>query len=167
MDRRKKLILTFVIVIPGLIVLLYLSGLLGQLLLNYNLWMKSGGLSGDGAMISPSWHFMKCIRQAFSPDGVRAMLIILTVAGAIFLYIKLHDKFDGKEYDPRGFAKSKTGAYGTASFMTEKEMKDVLEITSAQKAEGIILGEYNGNVICLPKDTRLNRHIAVLVPQGQ
>ncbi len=166
MDRRKKLIVTFVIVIPGLFALLYLSGLLGQLLLNYNLWMKSGGVSGETTMPPADWNFMKCIQQAFSPDGVRAMLLILMMGGGIFLYIKLHDKFDGKEYDPRGFRKSKTGAYGTASFMTEKEMKEVLEISSAQKAEGIILGEYNGNVICLPKDTRLNRHIAVFGASG-
>ena len=33
-------------------------------------------------------------------------------------------------------------------------MKDVLEIASPSKAEGIILGEHKGNVICLPKDTK-------------
>lgn len=29
------------------------------------------------------------------------------------------------------------------------------------KADGVILGEFKGNAICMPKDTRLNRHIAI------
>ena len=97
---------------------------------------------------------------------MKALLVILAVGGAVFAYIKLHDKFDSKEYDPRGFAKSKSGAYGTASWMTEKEMKDVLEIAPPGKAEGVILGEYKGNAVCMPKDTRLNRHIAIFGASG-
>ena len=42
--------------------------------------------------------------------------------------------------------------------MDEKEMKDVLEITTPSKAEGVILGEYKGNTVCMPKDTKHNRH---------
>lgn len=47
--------------------------------------------------------------------------MILLIAGAIFAYVKLHDKFDGKQHDPRGFARSKSGIYGTASWMDEKK----------------------------------------------
>ena len=166
MDRKRKLILIVVIVIPGLITLLYLSGLLGQLLGNYSVWIESGGINGSNSMPALNWSIIKCLRQSFTPDGFKAMLIILATVGGIFAYIKLHDKFDNKEYDPRGFVKSNTGAYGTASWMTEKEMKDVLEIASASKAEGVILGEYKGNVIYLPKDTRLNRHIAIFGASG-
>ncbi len=166
MDRKKRALGIAIIVILGLAALMYLSGLLGQLLANYSLWLESGGISGDTPMLALSWSLIRCFRQSFTSDGLKAMLIILAVGGGIFAYIKLHDKFDGKEYDPRGFAKSKTGAYGTASWMTENEMKDVLEIATPGKAEGIILGEYNGNVVCLPKNTKLNRHIAIFGASG-
>lgn len=166
MDSKKRSIGIAIIVILGLAALMYLSGLLGQLLANYSIWLESGGISGESSMPPVNWSLMKCLQQSFTPDGFKAMLIILAAGGGIFAYIKLHDKFDGKEYDPRGFVKSKTGAYGTASWMTEKEMKDVLEIASPSKAEGIILGEHKGNVICLPKDTKLNRHIAIFGASG-
>ena len=166
MDSKKRSIGIAIIVILGLAALMYLSGLLGQLLANYSIWLESGGISGESSMPPVNWSLIKCFQQSFTPDGFKAMLIILAAGGGIFAYIKLHDKFDGKEYDPRGFVKSKTGAYGTASWMTEKEMKDVLEIASPSKAEGIILGEYKGNVICLPKDTKLNRHIAIFGASG-
>ena len=166
MDRKKRAMGIAIIVILGLAALMYLSGLLGQLLANYSIWLESGGISGESSMPPVNWSLIKCLQQSFTPDGFKAMLIILAAGGGIFAYIKLHDKFDGKEYDPRGFVKSKTGAYGTASWMTEKEMKDVLEIASPSKAEGIILGEYKGNVICLPKDTKLNRHIAIFGASG-
>lgn len=166
MDSKKKSLGIAIIVILGLAALMYLSGLLGQLLANYSIWLESGGISGESSMSPVNWSLIKCLQQSFTPDGFKAMLIILAAGGGIFAYIKLHDKFDGKEYDPRGFVKSKTGAYGTASWMTEKEMKDVLEIASPSKAEGIILGEYKGNVICLPKDTKLNRHIAIFGASG-
>ena len=166
MDSKKRTMGIAIIVILGLAALMYLSGLLGQLLANYSIWLESGGISGESSMPPVNWSLIKCLQQSFTPDGFKAMLIILAAGGGIFAYINLHDKFDGKEYDPRGFVKSKTGAYGTASWMTEKEMKDVLEIASPSKAEGIILGEHKGNVICLPKDTKLNRHIAIFGASG-
>lgn len=166
MNHKQKALIATIIVISGLSALMYLSGLLGQLLDNYNIWLEAGGVSGEGTMSSVNWNLIKCLQQSFTPTGFKAMLIILAIGGGIFAYIKFHDKFDSKEYDPRGFTKSKTGAYGTASWMTEKEMKNVLEISSPAKAEGIILGEYKGNVICLPKDTKLNRHIAIFGASG-
>lgn len=44
--------------------------------------------------------------------------------------------------------------------------KEILEIKPPLQADGIILGEKNGSVVCLPKDTRLNRHIAVFGASG-
>ena len=40
-------------------------------------------------------------------------------------------------------------------------MREILEINPIDKAEGTILGEYRGKAVCMPKDTRLNRHIAI------
>ena len=45
--------------------------------------------------------------------------------------------------------------------MSEKEMHEVLEVMYVDQAQGTVLGEYKGKVVCMPKDTRLNRHICV------
>ena len=50
--------------------------------------------------------------------------------------------------------------------MDEKEMKEILEISPVPAAKGTILGEYNGKAVCMPEDTRLNRHIAVFGASG-
>ena len=107
MDSKKRAMGIAIIVILGLAALMYLSGLLGQLLANYSIWLESGGISGESSMPPVNWSLIKCLQQSFTPDGFKAMLIILAAGGGIFAYIKLHDKIDGKEYDPRGFVKSK------------------------------------------------------------
>ena len=71
---------------------------------------------------------MTIMTTTFIPCGAKVPFIGM-IAGAIFAYVKLHDKFDGKQHDPRGFARSKSGIYGTASWMDEKEMKEVLNFT--------------------------------------
>ena len=165
MRFRGRVISISLIIILGLVALMYLSGIFGQLLENYSIWSESDGISGE-PMPAVNWGLIKCLQQSFTPKGFRAMLIILALGGSIFAYIKLHDKFDGKDYDPRGFTKSKSGVYGTASWMAEKEMKEVLEVVPISKADGVILGEYKGNAVCMPKDTRLNRHIAIFGSSG-
>ena len=50
--------------------------------------------------------------------------------------------------------------------MTEKELKSVLELSTPEKAEGMILGEQKGKLVCLPTDTRLNRHVAIFGASG-
>lgn len=47
-----------------------------------------------------------------------------------------------------------------------KEMRQVLEAKPIPQAEGIILGEKDGKAICLPVDTRLNRHITICGSSG-
>jgi len=143
-----------------------MGGMLGQLMLNYVLWMEADGFGGQSMMQPVSWNPADCFPMAFTADGLKGIFGILLVGGAVFAYVKFHDKFDGKEQDPRGFTKSKTGIYGTANWMDEKEMRQVLEISPVDKAEGTILGEYKWKAVCMPKDTRLNRHIAIFGASG-
>ena len=58
----------------------------------------------------------------------------------------------GKDLDDRNFTRSKSGVYGTSGWMTRKEMKSVLEVSSPANARGIILGHKNGSLICLPEN---------------
>ena len=57
-------------------------------------------------------------------------------------------------------------ASGFASRFKGNRRQEILEIKPPSQADGIILGEKNGSVVCLPKDTRLNRHIAVFGASG-
>ncbi len=165
MDKRKKagIILSVILGTGGL---LYLGGILGQLIANYQDWLGGNGISGEEMMKPPDWNLLVCIRHAFTINGLKGISAAIVIGAAVILYVKFHDKFDGNEYDPRGFKKSRTGTYGTAAWMSEKELKEIMEVTTPAKAEGVILGEYEGKTVCMPKDTRLNRHIAIFGASG-
>ena len=88
MDDKRRVTGIVLIVIPGLFALLYLSGLLGQLMENYSIWLESGGMSGESSMPQIGWGVIKCLRQSFTPYGLKALLVILAVGGAVFAYYK-------------------------------------------------------------------------------
>ena len=166
MNEKTRRAAIVVAAILGCAALLYLGGLLGQLFTNYNTWLTAGGMMGKVQMQSPDWNPLSCFASAFTGNGLKALLLIVGVGAVIFIYIKVHDKFSGTSYDERGFTKNKHGTYGTADWMSEKEMKSVLEVSTPEKATGMILGERKGQLICLPEDTRLNRHTAVFGASG-
>lgn len=128
--------------------------------------MNSGGLTGQTTIGVVDWNPIVCLGSAFSIPGLKSIGILLLTGVGITAYVRFHDKFSSKDYDERGFTRSKYGTYGTASWMKDKELKEILEIKPPSQADGIILGEKNGSVVCLPKDTRLNRHIAVFGASG-
>lgn len=166
MTDKKRRIAIIVATILGVAALLYLGGLSSQLLSNYDAWLNDNGLSGQATMQPVNWSPLICLPLAFTGNGIKGMLLLIGICGAIFLYVKLHDKFDSKQRDPRGFTTSKSGLYGSASWMTDQEMKEMLEVSPIEKAEGTILGEYKGKAVCMPVDTRLNRHIAIFGASG-
>ena len=163
---KKKFILAIGCIILALFMLLFVSGLIAQVANNYSEWMSADGLTGNVTMKPPNWNPFVCIGQAFTLRGVFCLLAIVTIGGVIFLIYKLYDRFDGKKKDPRGFTTSDSGVYGTATFMTDKEMQKMLELTTPEKAEGVILGEYEGKTVCMPRDTKLNKHIAICGASG-
>lgn len=166
MDDKKRKGAIVVASILGLVAALYLAGLLAQVLNNYSIWMDGGGLTGQTQMPPVEFSPTVCFPQAFTWNGLKGLLGMIVVGAIIFAYVKLNDRFGSKDYDERGFKVVKSGTYGTATWMDEKEMRDVLEITTPSKAEGVILGEYKGNTVCMPKDTKLNRHIAIFGASG-
>lgn len=165
MNKRKVIIVTLISVL-GLLTFLYAVGLIAQMMSNYRNWLNAGGMSGGVMIEALDPRITKCIRQVFTFTGLRCIFGFGAVGGLGFLYYKLHDKFDSKDRDPRGFRTSKSGVYGTASWMSEQEMRNMLEITNVVDAEGTILGEYGGKTVCMPNDTRLNKHIAVFGASG-
>ena len=163
---KKRIAGIILAVILGSAALLYLGGVISQLLTNYHEWLEQGGMMGQVQVEPVDFRPSLCYPRAFTVDGFKGMAVIVLGFGGLFTYVRLRDRFESKEYDPRGFKLSKYGLYGTASWMTEKEMREVLEITTPEQAEGTILGEYDGKAVCMPKDTRLNRHIAVFGASG-
>ena len=166
MNEKYRKVAIIVAIILGAGGVLYVGGLFSQLMTNYQVWMDSGGMWGNALMAAPSWNLFVCFLKAFTWNGLKGMALLLAAIGGIYLYVRFHDKFTGTNYDDRGFVVSKTGTYGTASWMTEKELKAVLELSTADKATGMILGERKGHLVCLPEDTRLNRHCAIFGASG-
>ena len=166
MKKALKRISIMVVGLIGTVGLLYLTGLVTQFMTNYQLWMNDDGFSGKAVMKPPDRNFFSCISNAFTISGLKCMGFIILIGSSIYLYIRFHERFDGRSYDERGFKTSNTGTYGTAGWMSEKEMREELEVNSIEKAKGIILGEYGGKAVCMPEDTRLNRHIAIFGASG-
>jgi type IV secretion system protein VirD4 len=152
--------------ILGFILVLYLGGLLGQMSDDYQDWLSQGGLDGGALIRAPDANPLVCLQYSFSTSGIKAMGLISLIAVVVFVFIKLHNIFDKGEYDERNFKRAREGTYGTAAWMSDKEMKKVLEVATPSEAMGTILGEKNGKVVCLPHDTRLNRHIFVCGATG-
>ena len=166
MKDKKRTIGIIMAVVLGLFAMLYLGGMMSQVLSNYSVWMNTGGLTGQAMMKPVNMNPLVCIPLAFTANGLKSIVGMALIGGAIFIIYKLYNRFDGKDHDPRGFTKSDSGIYGTASWMDEKEMHEVLEVSSIGQVEGTILGEYKGKAVCMPKDTRLNRHIAIFGASG-
>nr|WP_322201214.1 type IV secretory system conjugative DNA transfer family protein [Acutalibacter sp. M00204] len=161
--RRVAVIISIVLAVTAL---LYLGEVLGQLFTNYEVWLARDGIAGQVQMEPVDWNPVVCFPAAFSLNGLKGMGLILALTGGLAIFFKLQGRFAGKDFDPRGFKTSSTGAYGTAGWMSEKEMQSVLEINSINKAKGTILGEHRGRAVCMPEDTRLNRHVAVFGASG-
>ena len=154
-------------ILLGAAALFYLGGLVSQAYLGYQQWQADGGLAGDAIMAPVLFSPLECWRSALTANGLICTLFLAVLAGGLYLFLRLQDRFRSKDYDPRNFTRSKRGTYGTSGWMVEKEMRSVLEVASVAKARGIILGKTEqGSVICLPEDTRLNKHIAVFGASG-
>lgn len=163
-DKRKAAIA--VAILLGALAALFVGGVCGQFNANYHQWVEAGGMSGDASMEPINFSPLFSIPYAFTGDGIKGVLFVLVMAGVIFIYVKIHNRFSSNDTDDRNFTRSKTGTYGTAGWMSDKEMKEVLEVTAPSKARGIILGQKGNSVVCLPDDTRLNKHIAVFGASG-
>ena len=159
-NRNRKLGILIASVL-GLCLLLYLGGLVGQLMENYEGWLNNDDyISFDTIRLLP-W---ECIRTTFSFSGLKGMGIVVVFALLAFLYIKFSKK--GGYVDDRNFQKSKLDTYGTASWMRDEVIQKYLEVSDVKKADGIILGMMNGKAVCLPKNTMLNKHIMAFGSSG-
>ena len=102
-DKSRKIGIAIAAIL-GVTVLLYLGGLLGQLLNNYQAWTNAGGMLGGIPIQSPKLNPMICFRSAFTIQGLKGMVILVAAIAAIILYFKFGNTESNKGMDPRGFS---------------------------------------------------------------
>ena len=153
-----------------LFALLYGGGYIAQFIRNYTEWQNSGAVMGDGTSPQmPTFAIGECFRAMFTmPYGIIGIAICVLVLGLLVFMVMRMGFGDKGEYDrDRNLIYSNKGTYGTAGFMPEKEITEVLDVVSdVRKHTGTILGKLNGKAICVPKETRLNANIAVYGASG-
>ena len=165
----KKTILKLLVILPSaLLALLYGGGYVAQFLYNYDVWQAAGGTFGTAPEF-PDSGFFACIgsvfRWPYGLYGVGGCVGALTVL--IFMVMRMGYSETGAYDRERNLIYSNKGTYGTAGFMSKKELKGVLDLVpNIRKHHGIILGEIDGEVICVPEKTRFNGNLAVYGASG-
>ena len=81
-----------------------------------------------------------------------ALISILIIIDILLVIYKKQDENKGINF------KTEDGTFGTANWMQEKEITQVLGINDTP---GIILGKYNNDLIKLPFDSYFNKNICV------
>ncbi len=165
----KKAIVKLLLILPiALGALLYGGGYIAQFLYNYDVWQAAGGTFGTSPEF-PNSNFFVCIASVFrwpyglyGVGGCVAALVVL-----IFMVMRMGYSETGAYDRERNLIYSNKGTYGTAGFMDKKELKGVLDLVpNIRKHSGIILGEIDGEAICVPLKTRFNGNLAVYGASG-
>lgn len=86
-----------------------------------------------------------------------ALISILIVLDILLVIFKTKNENKGIKI------KTKDGTYGTANWMSENEIKQILGINDTP---GIILGKYNGTIVKLPFDSYFNKNIIIFGSSG-
>jgi len=165
----KKQIVKLAVILPAaLAALLYGGGYISQFIYNYDVWQAAGGAYGTSPQI-PGGNFLTCIAAVFHfPYGLYGLGICAGLLVVLIVMVMRMGYSETGEYDrERNLIYSNKGTYGTAGFMTRKELKEVLDLVpNICKHHGIILGELDGQVVCVPERTRLNGNLAVYGASG-
>lgn len=168
---REKLTknITGVISIGVLVpVLLYVSGIIAQVMININAW-KAAGSNYNVSPGLPSLNVLDSLGALISfPEGPIAIgVVIIGVALICIFGLRLGWGGRGTTDRDRNLTISNSGSYGTASFMTDKEAEACFDITTCAKTDQDILGTTaGGKVFTLPRNTRLNANMAICGASG-
>lgn len=163
MDKRKlKIALSLAVL------MLYAAGIIAQFIININAW-KAAGSDYRTSPGLPSSQISEVVRALFHfPAGLIAIgVVVLGIAVLCVFGLRIGWGQNGVTDSDRNLTVSNSGSYGTASFMSPKEASACFEVTSAKRTSQDILGMLpDGQVLTLPKDTRLNANLAVCGSSG-
>lgn len=84
--------------------------------------------------------------------SIFALILILTDIAIMLVIYSKKEEIKGIKL------KNEDGTFGTANWMTTKEIKSVL---GGNESKGLIIGKSNGEMIRLPFDSKFNKNIAV------
>lgn len=167
--NKSKIIKGALSALPLLSALMYGSGYIAELIRNYDEWQASGGTMGDGSSPKfPDAGIGECLKGLFSyPYGLIGFGICGAAIVIIVLVIMKMGSGERTDVDKeRNFEYSNKGTYGTSGFMTEKEMHEIFDVDSVKNNTGILLGLYKNKPIFLPKESYMNKNIAVFGASG-
>lgn len=86
-----------------------------------------------------------------------AIISVLIIIDVILVFFKRNGENKGIKF------KTEDGTHGTANWMNEAEIKEVLGVN---ETPGIILGKYNNDIVKLPFDSYFNKNISVFGSSG-
>ena len=70
---KKRLIGIILAAVLGTFAVLYLGGMMSQVLSNYSVWMNNGGITGQAMMKPVNMNPLVCIPLAFTANGLKAI----------------------------------------------------------------------------------------------
>ena len=153
-----------------LLALAYAGGYVSQFLTNYQSWASSGGTPGDGTSPAfPEGSPAACLKAlTVFPYSLYGIALCAGVSGLlVFMVMRMGFGRKGTYDRERNLTYSDQGTYGTSGFMTDAEMRQVLELVpDITGNRGVILGKLDGKAVCLPERTRMNRNVAVFGASG-
>lgn len=149
----------------GVIGFFYIFGLFSQFIEYWSV-MRFAGLNPEKYNIPEvSTGFLDCISATFSETGLKGVVALLVIVVIIALFnIDRIEKWC--KTNKRGFVRSKSNSHGSANELSFNEIKENFEISTIVESKGIILGESKNKVVCLPKDKKGNKNIAVVGSSG-
>ena len=131
-NRKKQLTLFFVLPIL-LMALAYAGGYVSQFLINYRIWTSSGGTPGNGTSPAfPDGSLAACLKAlTVFPYSLYGTALCIGIFGLlIFMVMRMGFGRKGTYDKERNLTYSDQGTYGTSGFMTDAEMREVLELVS-------------------------------------
>lgn len=163
--KRVSAILSLIVLIP---VLLAVSGIIAQFIINISAW-KAAGSNYRQSPGLPSLTFAAMSKALLTfPENIIAIAAVCIGALLICVFgLRLGWGDHGTTDEERNLTISKDGSYGTAGFMSLKEAKECFQLGSPKQTTEDILGVMpDGSTISLPEKTRLNHNIAVFGASG-
>lgn len=158
---EKDFLIVLAAVAAIVLILLYLAGRIAQSQQRYDIYLATGEIP------EPPHNPFLTLWAAVSTGHGLLILCYFAIAGTLlFLWFKFFRKRRGTYDAKRNLYISDEGTYGSAGWMSQKELQSVLKLSHISDTSGVILGEFNGTAVSLPIDTRLNRHVAVYGASG-
>ena len=165
MEKRKlKIALSLAVLIPCV---LYIAGIIAQFMININAWKQPAVTIASPQVSHPGACRCLSIHITLSRRLIAIGMVVVGIVLICIFGLRIGWGQNGVTDSDRNLTVSSSGSYGTASFMSPKEASACFDVTSAKKTEQDILGMLpDGQILTLPKNTRLNSNLAVCGSSG-